>query len=145
MRPKQNGNWIEPFAPNEVTFHFTEGNSWVYSFFVPHDVSGLLATLWRTCKFCKKTRRTFYDRRKLAGREQPDITGLIGQYAHGNEPSHHIAYLYNFADEPWKTQCYVRKILDEFYKPEPDGLIGNEDCGQMSAWYILSALGFYRS
>ncbi len=80
---------------------------------------------------------------KLSGREQPDITGLIGQYAHGNEPSHHIAYLYDFAGEPWKTQKYVRRILDEFYKNDPDGLIGNEDCGQMSAWYILSASGFY--
>jgi hypothetical protein len=80
---------------------------------------------------------------KLSGREQPDITGLIGQYAHGNEPSHHIAYLYNLTDSPWKTQTYVRKVLDEFYKPEPDGLIGNEDCGQMSAWYVLSASGIY--
>ncbi|MGC2234637.1 MAG: GH92 family glycosyl hydrolase [Pyrinomonadaceae bacterium] len=143
MRPKQNGNWISPFAPNEVTFHFTEGNSWVYSFFVPQDVSGLIGLYGGKANFAKKLDELFSTEQKLAGREQPDITGLIGQYAHGNEPSHHIAYLYNYAGEPWKTQKIVRKILDEFYKPTPDGLIGNEDCGQMSAWYILSALGFY--
>ena len=143
MRPKQNGNWISPFAPNEVTFHFTEGNSWQYSFFVPHDVGGLIELHGGKENFSKKLDELFTTEDKLAGREQPDITGLIGQYAHGNEPSHHIAYLYNYAAEPWKTQVYVRKILDEFYKPTPDGLIGNEDCGQMSAWFVLSALGFY--
>jgi hypothetical protein len=78
------------------------------------------------------------------GREQADITGLIGQYAHGNEPSHHVAYLYNFAGRPWKTQARVRRIMDTFYAPRPDGLIGNEDCGQMSAWYVLSAAGLYQ-
>jgi len=144
MRPKQNGNWIAPFQPNEVTFHFTEGNSWVYSFFVPQDVSGLMELYGGRANFAKKLDELFTTEQKLAGREQPDITGLIGQYAHGNEPSHHIAYLYNYAGEPWKTQKLVRRILDEFYKPAPDGLIGNEDCGQMSAWYILSALGFYQ-
>ena len=143
MRPKQNGNWLSPFAPNEVTFHFTEGNSWVYSFFVPQDVSGLIELQGGRANFAKKLDELFTTEQKLAGREQPDITGLIGQYAHGNEPSHHIAYLYDYAGEPWKTQKLVRRILDEFYKPAPDGLIGNEDCGQMSAWYILSALGFY--
>ncbi|HEY8559367.1 MAG TPA: GH92 family glycosyl hydrolase [Pyrinomonadaceae bacterium] len=144
MRPKQNGNWIAPFQPNEVTFHFTEGNSWVYSFFVPHDVSGLMELHGGRANFIKKLDELFATEQKLAGRFQPDITGLIGQYAHGNEPSHHIAYLYDYAGEPWKTQKLVRRILDEFYKPAPDGLIGNEDCGQMSAWYILSALGFYQ-
>jgi predicted alpha-1,2-mannosidase len=143
MRPKQNGNWISPFAPNEVTFHFTEGNSWVYSFFVPQDVSGLIELQGGKANFARKLDELFTTDQKLAGREQPDITGLIGQYAHGNEPSHHIAYLYNYADEPWKTQKLVRKILDEFYKNAPDGLIGNEDCGQMSAWFVLSSLGFY--
>ncbi len=144
MRPKQNGNWISPFAPNDVTFHFTEGNSWQYSFFVPHDVSGLISLYGSKKNFTRKLDALFTADTSLIGRDQPDITGLIGQYAHGNEPSHHIAYLYNYADEPWKTQSYVRKIMDEFYKPTPDGLIGNEDCGQMSAWYILSALGFYQ-
>ena len=143
MRPKQNGNWISPFLPNEVTFHFTEGNSWQYTFFVPHDVSGLIDLYGGRANFSKKLDELFTADSALAGRFQPDITGLIGQYAHGNEPSHHIAYLYNYAGEPWKTQKLVRQIMDEFYKPEPDGLIGNEDCGQMSAWYILSALGFY--
>src|SRR4030095_6488358 len=80
---------------------------------------------------------------RTTGREQVDITGLIGQYAHGNEPSHHMAYLYNYVGHPWKTQSRVRQIMDQFYKPDPDGLIGNEDCGQMSAWYVLSAAGFY--
>ncbi len=144
MRPKQNGGFIKNFAPNEVTFNFTEGNSWVYSFFVPQDVSGLINLYGGQANFVKKLDVLFTTNDKLAGREQPDITGLIGQYAHGNEPSHHIAYLYDYAGEPWKTQMYIRRILDEFYKPQPDGLIGNEDCGQMSAWYVLSALGFYQ-
>ncbi len=143
FRPKQNGRFVEPFAPNEVTFHFTEGNSWQYSFFVPHDTRRLIELMGGREKFVKKLDELFTTEQKLVGREQPDITGLIGQYAHGNEPSHHIAYLYNYAGEPWKTQKTVRQILDEFYKPTPDGLIGNEDCGQMSAWYILSASGFY--
>ncbi len=143
MRPKRNGGFIEPFAPNEVTFHFTEGNSWQYSFFVPHDVPRLMELMGGRDKFAAKLDELFTTDQKLAGRFQPDITGLIGQYAHGNEPSHHIPYLYNYAGQPWKTQAYVRRIMDEFYKNAPDGLIGNEDCGQMSAWYILSAAGFY--
>ena len=144
MRPRQNGGFVSPFQPNEVTFHFTEGNSWQYTFFVPQDVNGLIDLYGGQANFARKLDELFTTDSKLAGREQPDITGLIGQYAHGNEPSHHIAYLYNYAGEPWKTQKIVRQILDEFYKNAPDGLIGNEDCGQMSAWYILSALGFYQ-
>ncbi|QQS39903.1 MAG: GH92 family glycosyl hydrolase [Acidobacteriota bacterium] len=144
MRPKQNGNWISPFSPNEVTFHFTEANSWQYTFHVTQDVGGLMSLFGGKEKFAAKLDELFTTESKLEGRDQPDITGLIGQYAHGNEPSHHIAYLYNFAGQPWKTQDYVRKIMEEFYKPTPDGLIGNEDCGQMSAWYVLSALGFYQ-
>jgi len=143
MRPKKNGGWVSPFAPNEVTFNFTEGNSWVYSFFVPQDVSRLMQLYGGQDKFVAKLDELFTTSDKLAGRFQPDITGLIGQYAHGNEPSHHIPYLFTYAGKPWKTQKYVRQIMDEFYKPTPDGLIGNEDCGQMSAWYILSASGFY--
>jgi predicted alpha-1,2-mannosidase len=144
MRPKQNGNWISPFAPGEVTFHFTEGNSWVYTFFVPHDVTGLMELYGGKEPFARKVESLFTTEDRLTGRVQPDITGLIGQYAHGNEPSHHIAYLFNYADEPWMTQRLVRRIMDDFYKPTPDGLIGNEDCGQMSAWYVLSALGFFQ-
>ena len=143
FRPKRNGGFLSPFKPNEVTFHFTEGNSWQYSFFVPHDVSALAELYGGKIEFAKKLDELFTTGQSLAGREQPDITGLIGQYAHGNEPSHHMAYLYNSANQPWKTQSYIRKIVDEFYKNAPDGLIGNEDCGQMSAWYILSSLGFY--
>ncbi|MBS1768465.1 MAG: GH92 family glycosyl hydrolase [Acidobacteria bacterium] len=143
MRPKRNGGFVSPFSPNEVTFHFTEGNSWVYTFFVPQFVDRLEELMGGRTKFAAKLDELFTTSDKLTGRVQPDITGLIGQYAHGNEPSHHIAYLYDYAGEPWKTQKLVRQILDEFYKPTPDGLIGNEDCGQMSAWYILSASGFY--
>jgi hypothetical protein len=126
-----------------VTFGFTEGNSWQYSFFVPQDVTRLMELTGGREKFVAKLDELFTTSQKLAGREQADLTGLIGQYAHGNEPSHHIAYLYNYAGEPWKTQKYVRTIMDDFYKNAPDGLIGNEDCGQMSAWYVMSAGGFY--
>ncbi len=93
--------------------------------------------------FARKLDQLFAVESKTTGREQADITGLIGQYAHGNEPSHHIAYLYDYVGQPWQTQQRVRQILDNFYTPTPDGLIGNEDCGQMSAWYVLSAAGFY--
>lgn len=143
MRAKKNGGFISPFVPSEVNFNFTEGNSWVYSFFVPQDISRLIELQGGKEKFAAKLDELFNTSDKLTGREQPDITGLIGQYAHGNEPSHHLAYLYDYVGQPWKTQRLIRKIMDEFYKPEPDGLIGNEDCGQMSAWYILSASGFY--
>jgi len=144
MRPKKNGGFVSPFAPNEVTFNYTEGNAWVYTFFVPQDISRLMELTGGRDAFARKLDDLFTTSDKLDGREQPDITGLIGQYAHGNEPSHHIAYLYDYAGQPWKTQKYVRHILDNFYKPEPDGLIGNEDCGQMSAWYVLSASGIYQ-
>jgi predicted alpha-1,2-mannosidase len=143
FRPKLNGGFVKPFAPQEVTFHFTEGNSWQYSFFVPHDVTRLLDLMGGSVKFIEKLDELFTTQTKLSGREQADLTGLLGQYAHGNEPSHHIAYLYNYAGVPSKTQARVRRIMDEFYRNTPDGLIGNEDCGQMSAWYVLSASGFY--
>ena len=143
MRPRSNGNWIEPFDPREVTFAFTEANSWQYTFFVPQDISGLMKLMGGRGQFARKLDQLFAADSRTTGREQADITGLMGQYAHGNEPSHHIAYLYNYAGEPWKTQARVRQIMDQFYKPTPDGLIGNEDCGQMSAWYVLSAAGFY--
>ncbi len=143
MRPRTNGGWLTPFDPREVNFSFTEANSWQYTFFVPHDVSGLVELMDGKRKFAAKLDQLFAADSKTTGRDQADITGLIGQYAHGNEPSHHMAYLYNYVNQPWKTQFRVRQILDEFYRPEPDGLIGNEDCGQMSAWYVLSAAGFY--
>ena len=143
MRPRSNGGWLEPFDPREVTFGFTEANSWQYTFFVPHDITGLIELMGGREKFAGKLDQMFAAESRTTGREQVDITGLIGQYAHGNEPSHHMAYLYNYVGQPWKTQSRVRQIMDEFYKPDPDGLIGNEDCGQMSAWYVLSAAGFY--
>jgi len=143
MRPRTNGNWVEPFDPREVTFAFTEANSWQYTFFAPQDVSGLMSLLGGPRAFARKLDQMFAAESRTTGREQADITGLIGQYAHGNEPSHHVAYLYNYAGEPWKTQSRVRRIMNEFYTPAPDGLIGNEDCGQMSAWYVFSAAGFY--
>ena len=143
MRPRKNGGWLAPFDPAEVTFSFTEANAWQYSFFVPQDVSGLMRLHGGPARFAEQLDALFNADARLRGREQADITGLIGQYAHGNEPSHHMAYLYTYAGQPWQTQARVRQIMDEFYRPVPDGLIGNEDCGQMSAWYILSAAGFY--
>ena len=142
-RPRKNGGWLSPFDPREVSFNFTEANSWQYSFFVPQDVSGLMELVGGREKFARKLDELFATDSRTTGREQADITGLIGQYAHGNEPSHHMAYLYDYARQPWKTQQRVRQIIDGFYLPAPDGLIGNEDCGQMSAWYVLSAVGIY--
>ena len=143
MRPRNNGGWVAPFDPREVSFAFTEANSWQYTFFVPQDVGGLISLMGGKRQFARKLDQMFAAESKTTGREQADITGLIGQYAHGNEPSHHIAYLYDYAGEPWKAQQRVRQIMDNFYAPQPDGLIGNEDCGQMSAWFVLSAAGFY--
>lgn len=143
FRPKINNAFVEPFDPAEVNHHLTEANTWQYSFFVPHDVDGLAALLGGEAALAAKLDALFTAPVETTGRKQADITGLIGQYAHGNEPSHHMAYLYAFARQPWKTQARVREILDTLYSDQPDGLSGNEDCGQMSAWYVLSALGFY--
>ena len=143
MRPKKNGGWDKPFEPREINNNFTEGNSWQYSFFVPQDIDGMIQTYGGPAKFEAKLDELFNSESKTTGREQADVTGLIGQYAHGNEPSHHMAYLYNYVGKPEKTAQKVKYILDNFYKNEPDGLIGNEDCGQMSAWYVLSAMGIY--
>jgi predicted alpha-1,2-mannosidase len=143
MRPKKNGGWDKPFDPREVNNNFTEGNSWQYSFFVPQDIEGLIQAHGGRDKFEAKLDALFNAESKTTGREQVDVTGLVGQYAHGNEPSHHMAYLYNYVGKPEKTKEKVHYILNEFYKNTPDGLIGNEDCGQMSAWYVLSAMGIY--
>ena len=143
MRPKKNGGWDKPFEPREINNNFTEGNSWQYSFFVPQDIDGMIQAYGGKAKFEAKLDELFNSESKTTGREQADVTGLIGQYAHGNEPSHHMAYLYNYVGKPEKTAQKVKYILDNFYKNEPDGLIGNEDCGQMSAWYVLSAMGIY--
>jgi predicted alpha-1,2-mannosidase len=143
MRARMNGRWFEPFDPKEVNFNYTEANSWQYSFFVPQDVSGLIELLGGREEMINRLDQLFEENSETTGRQQSDITGLVGQYAHGNEPSHHMAYLYNYLGQPWKTQQRARQIMDELYTPLPDGLCGNEDCGQMSAWYVLSAMGFY--
>jgi predicted alpha-1,2-mannosidase len=143
MRPKKNGGWDKPFDPREVNNNFTEGNSWQYSFFVPQDIEGMIQAYGGAAKFEAKLDEMFNSESKTTGREQVDVTGLIGQYAHGNEPSHHMAYLYNYVGKPEKTNEKVKYILDNFYTNTPDGLIGNEDCGQMSAWYVLSSMGIY--
>lgn len=143
MRPRKNGAWLEPFDPRSVTVHFTEANAWQYTFFVPHDIDGLMGLMGGKRSFAMKLDSLFKGGSHLTGRQQSDITGLIGQYAQGNEPSHNFAYLYNYAGEPWKTQETVRFILDSLFHDRPDGLSGNDDCGQMSAWYVLSAMGFY--
>lgn len=144
MRPRQNGGWLTPFDPKEVNNHFTEGNSWQYSFFVPQDVYGMIELMGGNQRFELLLDELFTTESATTGRQQVDITGLIGQYAHGNEPSHHMAYLYHFIGKPHKSAERIHQILREFYTSKPDGLIGNEDCGQMSAWYILSALGLYQ-
>lgn len=144
MQPKKNGGWDKPFDPREVNNNYTEGNSWQYSFFVPQDIQGLIEAHGGAAKFEAKLDEMFNSESKTTGREQVDVTGLIGQYAHGNEPSHHMAYLYNYIGKPEKTKEKVHYILNNFYKNTPDGLIGNEDCGQMSAWYVLSSIGIYQ-
>ena len=142
-RPKLNGDWLRPFDPTAVTMHFTEANAWQYNFFVPHDVEGMIQFFGSKQRFIAKLDSLFFGDSHMRGRVQSDITGLIGQYAQGNEPSHHVAYLYNMLGAPWKTQQLTRLILDSLYTARPDGLCGNDDCGQMSAWYVLSAIGLY--
>lgn len=143
IRGKVQGFWFSPFDATEVNNFFTEGNSWHYSFTAQQDIDGLKKLYGGNQNFLRKLEELFTTQHKLSGRDQADVTGLIGQYAHGNEPSHHMAYLFNYAGRPWRTQELVHKICTEFYPNNPDGLIGNEDCGQMSAWFVLSAMGFY--
>ena len=146
MRPKlANGKWKMPFNPSFAGYKndYVEGNAWQYTWYVPQDVPELIKIMGGNKEFSLKLDSLFSA--AAPGRQQLalDVTGLIGQYAHGNEPSHHIPYLYNYAGEPWKTQKIVRQIVNNMYSDQPDGLCGNEDCGQMSAWYIFSSLGFY--
>lgn len=144
MRARKNGLWTSPFDPSEVNFNYTEANSWQYSLYAPHSVGILQDLIGGKKKFENWLDLLFTTNSKLEGRHQVDITGLIGQYAHGNEPSHHMAYLYNYTDSPEKTQEYTDQIFREMYSNKPDGLSGNEDCGQMSSWYVLSAMGIYQ-
>jgi len=144
-----NGKWVEPFDPMYASTDgsksfYEEGNAWQYTFFVPHDVRGLANAFGSNQKFINKLDAMFQAPSSIKGEQAPpDVSGLIGQYAHGNEPSHHIAYMYSFVGEPWKTQKWVRTILDSMYHDQPDGYAGNEDCGQMSAWAVWSMTGFY--
>lgn len=140
---RRNGGWVTPFDPTEVNNHFTEANSWQYSTYVPHDFDKWVERIGGKDKAIAFLDSLFEGRNAMSGREQADVTGLIGMYAHGNEPSHHAAWLYTTLGQPEKTEKYVHKILDELYTSQPDGLCGNEDCGQMSAWYVLAALGRY--
>ncbi|MGA3013913.1 MAG: GH92 family glycosyl hydrolase [Bacteroidales bacterium] len=144
MRAKMNNTWFSPFDPEEVNFNYTEANAWQYSFYVPQDMDGFISLLGGKEQFTKKLDALFAAESKTTGRDQSDISGMIGQYAHGNEPSHHIAYLYDYSGEPWKTQELTHWICNELYFNSRDGLCGNDDCGQMSAWYVLSAMGFYQ-
>lgn len=150
MRAKlSNGTWKTPFNPkysdhNFEVAEYTEGNAWQHSWFVPHDPKGLIQLYGGDAAFIKKLDQLFSESSEILGDfKSSDISGLIGQYAHGNEPSHHIAYLYNYAGAPWKTQAIVRQIMETQYNNTPSGLCGNEDCGQMSAWYVFSAAGLY--
>ncbi len=143
MQGRFRNTWFGPFDPYEVNFNYTEANAWQYSLYVPQDIEGLTSLMGGKNKLEAHLDRLFAANMETSGRDQADITGLIGQYAHGNEPSHHMAYLYNFVNKPHKTQEKVHQILTELYTSEPDGISGNEDCGQMSAWYVFSALGFY--
>ncbi|RMA65751.1 GH92 family glycosyl hydrolase [Ulvibacter antarcticus] len=143
MRGRFRNTWFAPFDPYEVNFNYTEANAWQYSMYVPQDISGFMKMMGGKKVLERQLDTLFIAKAETSGRDQADITGLIGQYAHGNEPSHHMAYLYNFVNKPYKTQEKVHQILTELYKNAPDGISGNEDCGQMSAWYVLSSLGFY--
>ncbi len=143
IQPRMNGGWATPFNPAEVSSHYTEANGWQYGYYVPQDVTGMYRLMGGKEVLEKMLDSMFHTNQSLEGRKQVDISGLIGQYAHGNEPSHHAAYLYNYLNKPWKTQAMVRRILKEMYHTQPDGICGNDDCGQMSAWYVLSAMGFY--
>ena len=143
-----NGSFRTPFNPrysSHMKSDYTEGNAFQWSFFVPHDMDNYIAAIGGKRELETRLDTLFTTSSQIDGAEASgDITGLIGQYAHGNEPSHHMAYLYNWTDSPWKAQERLDFIMQHFYTNQPDGIIGNEDCGQMSAWYVMSALGLYQ-
>ena len=140
------GEWIEPFDPYQYGGNgghpFTEGNAWQYFWYVPHNIQALMELTGGTRAFEQKL-DTFFTSTYKSEQMNHNASGFVGQYAHGNEPSHHVAYLYNFAGQPWKTQKYVSHILNTLYNNTSSGYAGNDDCGQMSAWYVFSAMGFY--
>jgi len=143
---KKDGNWQEPFDALAYGGNggspYTEGNAWQYFWYVPQNVSGLIDLVGGNTAFNQKL-DLFFSTKDKPGEVNGNASGFIGQYAHGNEPSHHVAYLYDYAGQPWKTQMYVTKVLNELYNNSSSGYSGNEDCGQMSSWYIFSAMGFY--
>lgn len=149
VAPRDNGHFLKETNPREVNSHFTEANAWQYSFSPVHDIEGWLNLLGNGDEEAGRVKlednldQLFIQPQETTGRDQADITGLIGQYAHGNEPSHHIAYLYSATHSPQKGQKHLADIISDFYTNTPDGLIGNEDCGQMSAWYVMSTMGLY--
>lgn len=148
IRPRMDdGTWRTPYDPFKSVHSvgdFTEGTGWQYTFFVPQHPEGLIELMGGDEPFAAKLDSLFTVEGDMGAEASSDISGLIGQYAHGNEPSHHVAYLYPYAGRQWKTAETVRRIDRDFYTDRPDGIIGNEDCGQMSAWYIMSAMGFYQ-
>ncbi|MCD8194316.1 MAG: GH92 family glycosyl hydrolase [Tannerellaceae bacterium] len=144
MQPRDDkGNFIKGFDAKDYTEHITESNGWQYFWYVPQDIPALITLTGGKERFAEKLDSMFTYNPHSAEELPIFSTGMIGQYAHGNEPSHHVIYLYNFVDQPWKTQEYVSQVLNELYLNNPAGICGNEDCGQMSAWYIFSAMGFY--
>jgi predicted alpha-1,2-mannosidase len=149
IRPRlQNGEWAEPFDPKEISImkkwrDFTESNAWQATFANQHDLKGYIELFGGREAFVAQLDALFAQSTDLPPDTPPDVAGLVGMYAHGNEPSHHIAYLYCYAGAPWKTQERVRSLLETMYRDQPDGVAGNEDCGQISAWYVIGALGFY--
>ncbi len=143
FRPRHNGQWLKPFDPRRVDFNYTEANAWQYRFAAPQHMAAHIELLGGDDAFTAVLDSLFTVDSATTGREQSDITGRMGQYAHGNEPSHHLAWLYHFAGRPQRTSDRVDRIRQEFYTARPDGLIGNEDCGQMSSWYVLAAYGLY--
>lgn len=148
MRGKMlDGSWRTPFSPYASSHReddYCEGNAWQYTWLVPHDVEGLVECFGSKEAFVNKLDSLFLANGDMGEASSPDISGLIGQYAHGNEPSHHTVYLYTLVGQPWKTADRIKQILHTMYTDQPDGLSGNEDVGQMSAWYILSSFGFYQ-
>ncbi|MCW3126190.1 MAG: putative alpha,2-mannosidase [Bacteroidetes bacterium] len=134
---------VKHFDPAAVTIDYVEGNAWQWSFYVPHDISGQMRLLGGKERLSGMLDSLFRASTTVYGYKHVDVSGLIGQYAHGNEPSHQIAYEYDYTGQPWKTQAMTRRVMNELYRDQPNGLEGNDDCGQMSAWYVFSALGFY--